>query len=443
MSSIIQVAIGMIFVFSLLSILVTQINTLILNVMNLRAKQLKEGLLTLVQDKELQAKLLGHPLIRMVDATVSMSESLSIEQADDIITSPPTQVSYIPPTTFVEALIGLLTAQADTSIFKPLEDALAMLPNNDQKVKLREMVRDLRSFGDTDTNKLRAAILELPNEVHKQVLSYALENVEDTLGRVPVKAGQLIPLLEGVNKIKEPVFQDAIRAVLVTAQSLNEARAKLENWFNDGMARVSDIYSRKIQIISLVVGLLLSIVLNVDSIQLLRSFWDDPALRQSVAEAAKSATPGLEGQIDQANQEQSEALNQVSGQAATDQVQESVEAIQKSVQQLLDLQLPIGWEYTPITEELVTASQAAGLPDPHTNLRNIWNLTPGSGSEWLGNLVRKLMGLLVTMIAVAQGAPFWFDLLRKIAGGSSGTPPSTPTVNVHITPPGAPTGGAG
>src|SRR5262245_31768216 len=116
MSSIVQVAIGMAFVFSLLSILVTQINTLILNVLNLRAKQLKEGLLKLVQDKELQAKLLGHPLIRMVDLTVSMSEPLTSEQADDIINSPETQVGYIPPTTFVEALIGLLTAQADTSI---------------------------------------------------------------------------------------------------------------------------------------------------------------------------------------------------------------------------------------------------------------------------------------------------------------------------------------
>src|SRR5262249_26985748 len=152
------------------------------------------------------------------------------------------KVTYISPNTFVEALIGLLTAQADNSIFKPLEDALALLPNNDQKVRLREMVRDLRSFGDTDTNKLRSAILELTNETHKQVLSYALENVEDALGRFPIKAGQLIPLLEGVNNIQNPVFKDAIKTVLVTAQSLNEARAKLESWFNDGMDRVSDIY---------------------------------------------------------------------------------------------------------------------------------------------------------------------------------------------------------
>src|SRR5215510_7991548 len=101
MTSIIEVAIGMIFVFSLLSILASQINTLVMNFLNLRAKQLKEGLLTMVQDKELQAKILAHPLIRIVDTQVSMSESLTDEQADDIIQTDPTRVSYVPPKTFV------------------------------------------------------------------------------------------------------------------------------------------------------------------------------------------------------------------------------------------------------------------------------------------------------------------------------------------------------
>ncbi len=434
MTSIIQVAIGMIFVFSLLSILASQINTLILNFLNLRAKQLKEGLLTIVQDKELQAKILTHPLIRIVDTQVRMAEPLTSEQADDIIQTDPTQVSYIPPKTFVEALIGLLTAQADTTIFKPLDDALTVLPNNDMKVKLREMVRDLRSFGDTDTNKLRAAILELTNETHKQVLSYALENVEDSLGRLPVKSGQLIPLLEGVNRIQDPIFKDAIAAVLVTAQNLNEARAKLEFWFNDGMDRISELYKRKIQIISLVVGLLLALVLNVDSIQLLKSFWEDPALRQSVAETAKNSIPALQDQINQANQAQENAQNQAPGTGTTAAVDQAAADAQKTLQQLLDLQLPIGWEYTPITDDLVTTSQAAGLTDPRENLRNLWNLLP-SNPAWLGNLVKKIIGLVVTMIAVAQGAPFWFDLLRRITGGGSNSQ-TAPNVNVTVNPPG-------
>ncbi|MBZ0285185.1 MAG: hypothetical protein K8L97_30910 [Anaerolineae bacterium] len=426
MSSILQVAIGMVFIYSLLSILVTQINTVILNILNLRAKQLKEGLVELVQDKELQAKILAHPLIRMVEARVTPSASLTPEQAEDIVNSEPTQVTYIEPSTFVEALISLFTADADNTIFKPLEEAISFLPNNDQKVKLREMIRDLRSFGDTDTNKLRAAILELPNENHKQVLSYSLEAVEDALGRLPIKAGQLVPLLEGIRKIKDEAFQDAIKTVLVTAQSLQDARTKLENWFNDGMNRVSEIYKRKIQLISLLVGLVLALLLNADSLQLLRAFWEDPALRQSVSETAKESIPALEEQINQSQGAQSQA------EAGEGAVQQSAEEVSRSLQQLLDLQLPIGWEFTPITEELIATSQAAGLPDPRENSRNVWNFLPGNNSAWLRMMFQKIIGLVATMIAIAQGAPFWFDLLRRIAGGSSsGQQPSNITVTVN------------
>lgn len=425
MSSILQVAIGMVFIYSLLSILVTQINTVILNILNLRAKQLKEGLVELVQDKELQAKILAHPLIRMVEARVTPSTSLTSEQAEDIINSEPTQVTYIEPSTFVEALISLFTADADNTIFKPLEEAISFLPNNDQKVKLREMVRDLRSFGNTDTNKLRAAILELPNENHKQVLSYSLEAVEDALGRLPIKAGQLVPLLEGIRKIKDEAFQDAIKTVLVTAQSLQEARTKLENWFNDGMNRVSEIYKRKIQLISLAVGLVMALLLNADSLQLLRAFWEDPALRQAVSETAKESIPALEEQINQSQGAQSQA------EAGEGSVQQSAEDVSRSLQQLLDLQLPIGWEFTAVTEELIVTSQAAGLPDPRENSRNLWNFMPGNNPGWLRMVFQKLIGLFATMIAIAQGAPFWFDLLRRIAGGSSNQQPSNITVTVN------------
>jgi hypothetical protein len=457
-SQIVDVAIGMIFVFSLLSILVTQINTLILNVLNLRAKQLKEGLINLVTDKELQAKILAHPLIRMVDETVRPQEKLNRQEQSDIVHSQPTKVTYIAPSTFVEALLSLLAAESDASIFLTLTEAINALPNDDNKVLLREALRDFRSFGTTDTRQIRQLILQLPSETHKQILSYALEEVENSLGRLPARNGQLIPLLEGIRKIKDPAFKDAINTVLVTAQGLDDARAKLQNWFNDGMDRISEVYKRRIQYISLIVGFLLALVLNADALQLANSFWEDPALRQAVAEVAKENIGQLEDQINSAptltpapsidaTPPQPETLPEMSGttsddsaeqrvesqQAAEAAVQQSSQQVSDTVQKLLDLQLPIGWEYTPITEELVATSQLSGLPDPRGNLRNVWNMVPGNSSEWFSNLGRKLIGLVVTMVAVAQGAPFWFDLLRRLSGGN--TPPASqpaPTVNVNL-----------
>jgi len=423
-SQIIDVAIGMIFVFSILSILVTQINTLILNVLNLRAKQLKEGLMRLVTDKELQAKILAHPLIRMVEDTVRPQETLNRQEQSDIVQSETTKVTYIAPSTFVEALLSLLAAESDASIFLPLVDA----------------------------------INALPNETHKQVLSYALEEVENSLGRLPARNGQLIPLLEGIRKIKDPAFRDAINTILITAQNLDDARAKLQNWFNDGMDRISDLYQRRIQYISLVVGFLLALVLNADALQIASTFWEDPALRQAVATTAKRNINQLEAEIGTVatptpipsaevappqpetlpelpgtTPEESQVQKEESQQAAEAAVQQSAQQVSDTVQKLLDLQLPIGWEYTPITEELVATSQLAGLPDPRGNLRNVWNLVPGNNPDWFTNMLRKIVGFVVTMVAVAQGAPFWFDLLRRLSGGNqqpASAPP--PTVNVNV-----------
>jgi sulfite reductase alpha subunit-like flavoprotein len=200
------------------------------------------------------------------------------------------------------------------------------------------------------------------------------------------------------------------------------------------MDRVSDIYKNKIQIISLVIGLVLALVLNVDSLQLLKAFWEDPALRQSVAETAKNSVPVLEQQINQANQAQSNAQSQAQGTGTSAAVEQSAAEVQQSVQQLLDLQIPIGWEFTPVTDNLIAASQTTGLSDPRQNLRNIWNMLPGNNPDWLGNILRKVIGLVVTMIAVAQGAPFWFDLLRRITGGGSSN--QAPPVNVTVNTPG-------
>jgi hypothetical protein len=378
--------------------------------LNLRAKQLKEGLQQLVTDKDFQARLLAHPLIRMVDDTVDPRHKLPPEQAEAIVSSTPTKVTYIAPNTFVEALIGLLTSESDFSIYKPLIEAIDALPNGAEKVRLREMLRDLRSFSGTDTRAIREEILKLPNEMHAQVLSYALEEVENAIGRLPVKSGQLMPLIEGIRKIDYPPFKQAVETVLTTAQSLDDARGKLEAWFDDGMGRISEIYKRKLQWISLAVGLLLAVVLNVDSLYIVRAFWQDPALRLAVTEAAQQAleyTP-----LDPAAR---------AGEDGTETAAASADAVADAINNLLSLQLPLGWEIVPVTPEMIAAAQAAGLPNPYDSTRNLANLVPGGSPNWLGLWLQKLIGFGVTMIAAAQGAPFWFDLLKRLT-----TRPSPP-----------------
>ncbi|MBI1277219.1 MAG: hypothetical protein GC179_03730 [Anaerolineaceae bacterium] len=471
MAPIIQVAIGILFVFSIISLLVTQMNTFIGNLLNWRAKNLKEGVILLVSDKEMQAKILAHPLIKLVDARLqSLALAEPVPSADpnkgmeanyeDIINAPTTKVSNIEPSTFVEALISILSSQGGTAIFDLVEQGIDALPNDDLKLRLRQQLRDLKSFSNTDTTQLRQTIMQLPDGDHRNLLSYALESAEDALGRASIKSGQMIPLLEGINKIGDQLFRDALKTILTTAQSLDDARNKLESWFNDGMGRASDLYRTKIAYVSFFIGLLIAVVLNIDTLHLAKSLWNDQTLRESVAAVANNAVQNNTLAIPTAAAPSDNSQQVPSASAAPDAAEataQSATALQKTLTDLLSLNLPIGWEYVNVNDELkqdcvkafgtATASDVdiescvqnsiqsqidSGLGDPRDNTRNFWTLLPGSGN-WLTNLIWKIIGLVVTAIAAAQGAPFWFDLLKRLTGGGQNAQ-AAPVINVAAPP---------
>lgn len=55
-------------------------------------------------------------------------------------------------------------------------------------------------------------------------------------------------------------------------------RKNLEQWFDDAMDRVNGIYSRLSQYFLLIVGLLMAVVLNVDSFHVAETLWRSPTL---------------------------------------------------------------------------------------------------------------------------------------------------------------------
>jgi hypothetical protein len=75
--------------------------------------------------------------------------------------------------------------------------------------------------------------------------------------------------------------------------------------------------------------------------------------------------------------------------------------VASALDNLQQLQLPLGWAPKTATS------------DP----RRI----PSQRGEWIA----KVVGLLITAAALTFGAPFWFDLLKKIVSlRSSGSPPA-------------------
>ena len=78
------------------------------------------------------------------------------------------------------------------------------------------------------------------------------------------------------------------------------------------------------------------------------------------------------------------------------------------LQDLQDLSLPIGWTFVDISD---IPPEHALRNDPN----NLWNYFPDNNpGGWGMLLLGKVLGIAATIIAAAQGAPFWFGIVNKI-----------------------------
>lgn len=166
--------------------------------------------------------------------------------------------------------------------------------------------------------------------------------------------------------------REALSALLDNAQGDVQAfQQSAERWFDDAMERVSGWYRRRVQLMMWLLAAGLVLALNVDTVRIAQELWDDKSVRAAVIARAESAT--------------------------TQAQEPDVERIAEDVSALEELEIPLGW---------ATESR------------------PGDAGDWLATVAAKTLGLLLTAAALTLGAPFWFDVLSKIARiRSAGAPP--------------------
>jgi hypothetical protein len=179
-----------------------------------------------------------------------------------------------------------------------------------------------------------------------------------------------------------PPDTDLGRAVISlrteVGDDLSALRVRLERWYDDGMERVSGWYKRHVQLWLAVIGLALAIVVNADTLQLVNSLWGDKTVRAAVvAEAGRTVQNG-----------KPTSLGDTAGE----------------VQRIKALNVPLGWKLK--------------RHDPRD--------LPHGFRSWFA----KVLGLLLTAVALTLGAPFWFDLLSKMVRvrGSGAPPPARDAV---------------
>jgi hypothetical protein len=214
-----------------------------------------------------------------------------------------------------------------------------------------------------------------------------------------------------VNQTLNALLSNLEEYVSEKETKLAKARQNVEKWFDDSMDRVSGVFKRESQQIALLIGLGIALIFNVDSISLTSYLWREPSIRAAVV----------------ANAENLAAQPTSNGQPATE-----VE-VQDLIDQFTELKLPVGWT-------LRTQDDPLFMPDDSGSAMTCKPIPQGKAyfgipfydyglTSWLPfikdrclttsqpdrstNIFVKLFGIALTAVAARQGAPFWFDLLKR------------------------------
>ncbi|NJN24807.1 MAG: hypothetical protein HC819_01860 [Cyclobacteriaceae bacterium] len=156
---------------------------------------------------------------------------------------------------------------------------------------------------------------------------------------------------------------------------------QLEKSYNDAMQRVSERFGRKAKRTILILGAMISIVLNIDTIEITQTLWKNQETAKAFSSLVVNSMEKIEksGSNFEVKDEDGKTLYSLTNEAGSN--------MSNIVAKVGTFPIPLGWS----KESLQIADRAWG---------------------WI--LLSKILGWAITTLAIFLGAPFWFDLLSKV-----------------------------
>lgn len=181
----------------------------------------------------------------------------------------------------------------------------------------------------------------------------------------PAPGADVIATARGIaQQLPSGIVRNAVIDALDTGRtSIDEIRKEVEQSFDHVMDRCAGWYKRRTQQALLVIATLVTLGMNVDAFHVADRLSKDDAMRTAVVAKALEFEGRPSGDADERT---------------------PLETAAADVDRVEELGLPIGW----------------------------------SGSNGIGeplDVVRRIPGWLLTILAIMLGAPFWFDVLGKFA----------------------------
>jgi hypothetical protein len=364
--AILGTAIGLVFLFAVTALLCSAICEAIANVLQMRAKYLLRGLRTMLDSTVTKS-------VRAPDAGSAVSP-VSEEPMRAL------QKKTIDPKAAIGAADSVNTMAMDARA-EAAGDTTAVSTRSPARIEipLQTGGLTLALFGHPLVRSLQTCKVGLLGD-HARNPSYLAPAtfarvLIDTL--VPDDEGEttLVAVRATVEKLPDglPAKSSLLALLRRSGNELAHFERLVEAWYDEHMSRVTGWYKRWTKLVLAMTGLVVAILVNVDTVQVARQLYVNEPVRAAVL-----------SQVNEANLCRDE----------TDPVDRAACA-----------------------QDEVAKLEASGLP--------LWwssDTNPGDAGDWAA----KILGFLLTAFAVSFGAPFWFDALSKLGSlRTAGPKPSS------------------
>ncbi len=387
-SVILDVAIGMAYIYLLLSLVASVINEALASLVQSRAANLQRGLRSLLSGDSI--------------------ESGALTLVDNIYNHGLIRGLYQDPAIDLRDLAADLKDLATDVEKNPAPDLKTDLSQLGWWSRVRLVLQKLVGIAPGKEIQGVSNPLLLPSYIPARAFALAMIDIlnkDKFNGKTPIENIESF-LSSHHQQFENNKAVEALLTLLIDAkndaqkdyQKLQQLQTNLENWYNDAMDRVSGWYKRYTQNVLMIVGLGLAIAFNVNSVRIAKTLWTDRDARQGMVDAASdylknhpappvATAPGSGDQP--ANPPSAGSSNVFEGDLAK-RMEDSVQAVKDVSGKFL---LPLGWQHGWYV------------------YRDWWT---GDPIGMVGKGIPVLIGWLITAGALSLGASFWFDTLNKI-----------------------------
>jgi hypothetical protein len=209
------------------------------------------------------------------------------------------------------------------------------------------------------------------------------------------------------------LWRNALQTLPASGSLVQHFHLVLEGWFKDAMDNLSNANKRRTQTAFFVVGIVLALILNIDSGRILSSLWYQATFtqRQSLIQMATTLLQPAANSSSQSSAVQADTGISPLG----------IKVSQEFLTEFDILSFPMGWQFAPFDTGgaqcafwPVRSGQVWGIPARDSLGEPVCNRLSNAPTDFLGWL-GKLAGLFATGAFVPVGGSLLFNMLGKLA----------------------------